>query len=63
MAYGRRFDEWDRVSLLASLLHKELEPRAFNPFLVNEKPKPQAPLKIDIHNLIAVLGGKTEIVK
>jgi hypothetical protein len=70
MAYGKRFDEWDRTSLLAAWIYndaqgcrKALGPAHFNPFL-NPKTQTDEPvMKItDPRQLQALVGGTLSIV-
>ena len=71
MAYGKRYDEWDRVSLLAVLLHNDPEGRrprlpitAFNPFADESSPETRAPdFKItDPRDLQHLVGGTLHVV-
>jgi hypothetical protein len=65
MAYGKRFDEWDRASLLAALIHndpqgyrKRLQPADFNPLATEKEKSDEAPMKITVADLAAGMGGK-----
>jgi hypothetical protein len=64
MAYGKRFDEWDRASLVAALIwsdpqgyRKPREPASFNPFTSATPDKVGPVLKINNPAEIAALLG------
>jgi hypothetical protein len=73
MAYGKRFDEWDRASLLAQLIHNDpqgirprLRPSDFNPLATPEQKREDNPpaFKItDPRDVAALVGGIIQIVK
>jgi hypothetical protein len=74
MAYGKRFDEWDRASLIAGLLHNDplgarpyKSVESFNPFLFGEESasvrEPVCTISDDPRVLLPLLGGTIEIVK
>lgn len=58
MAFGKRFDEWDRVSLLASLIHNSQPgrphrgPEAFNLFLAEQQPEGAVVTTVEQFNAI-----------
>jgi len=65
MAYGKRFDEWDRASLIMSLLHNAplsgrpfRSPESFNPFLTAAAADHAAACTISSPaDLVALIGG------
>jgi len=70
MAYGKRFDEWDRASLLAALLHNDPQgarPRrtieSFNPFLADTSTEDAAVVVSDPAALAKLLGATLHTVQ
>lgn len=73
MSFGKRFDEWDRASLIACLIHNDPEgrrrrlyPDTFlpGPFKTGYRPKPQTIGTIsDPRQVASIMGGTFEIVK
>lgn len=70
MAYGRRFEEWDRTSLLASLIHNDpmarrpfRSPESFNPFLTKGTPAETHPALTRIEDIQKLIGGTLGTVK
>lgn len=73
MAHGKRFDEWDRASLLAALIHNDpqglnarIEPHDFNPFSKRPKTADADTNVTTIRNpadLAAALGNPVYVVR